>query len=146
MFFLKVIPFTKKKIKNQLWYMFLNLTFYKIKVKNLQKPYKLPGGQNVVSCSNIINIQYYTVIITNLSQFLLGKYSILNPLLILLFSTLKSLECSTDRKMPPIFFSFFLVDYPSQVASIHMYFIYIGYLPFSTFGCLSQRRSVKSKI
>ena len=86
MFILKAIPFKKiQKFKNQLWYMFRNFTFYEILEKRLQNPKKLSDGKNVLSFGYNIRRHFWTVMVTNLSQLLIGKYLLLNILLNLLF-------------------------------------------------------------
>ena len=82
----------------------------------------------------------------SLSPFLLSKSLIINLLLNLLCFTSKSLKCSSYFQRPPIFFSMLTVNNPSQVASIHMSLISICHLPFSTFGCLSQKHPVNQFI
>ena len=103
---------------------------------------KLSDGIFFLSCGYKIGRHFWTVMVTSLSQLLIGKCLLLNLLVNLLFQTSKSYKSSTDFEEPPIFFLSFFLDNHSQVASIYIHFIHICYIPFSIFGCLSQKHPV----
>ena len=104
--------------------MFRNLTIYEILEKKLQNPKKLSDGKNVLSCGYNIGRHFWTVMVTSLSQLLIGKCLLLNLLLNLLFQTSKSYKSSTDFEEPPIFFlSFFWITILKQLP-----YIYISYI------------------